>query len=45
VVRRLGRAGVIVSQRRDLVRFSPHLYNIEADVDRAVGELRRIGVS
>ncbi|MFN0181234.1 MAG: aminotransferase class V-fold PLP-dependent enzyme [Gemmatimonadales bacterium] len=42
VVRHLGRAGVVVSPRRDLVRFSPHLYNSDADIDRAleaVGEM------
>jgi len=40
VVRRLGAAGVVASRRRDLVRFSPHLYNTEADIDRALTVVR-----
>jgi selenocysteine lyase/cysteine desulfurase len=43
VVRRLGEAGVVVSPRRDLVRFSPHLYNDEADIDRALDALSPVG--
>lgn len=34
VVRRLGEAGIIVSPRRDFVRFSFHLYNSRDDVMR-----------
>jgi selenocysteine lyase/cysteine desulfurase len=39
IVRALGTAGVVVSARRDVVRFSPHLYTSEADIDRALGAL------
>ena len=39
IVRALGGAGVVVSARRDGVRFSPHLYTSEADIDRALGAL------
>ena len=42
VVGHLGREGVVVSARRDGVRFSPHLYNTEADIDRALEVLRRL---
>ena len=42
VVHHLGQAGVVVSARRDLVRFSPHLYNTDDDVERALEALRRI---
>jgi cysteine desulfurase / selenocysteine lyase len=40
VVRHLGEAGIVVSPRRDLVRFSPHLYNTEGDIDQALDALR-----
>jgi selenocysteine lyase/cysteine desulfurase len=41
----LERAGVVASLRhdregRDYLRFSPHLYNTEAEIDAAVGALR-----
>ncbi len=36
VVRGLGQAGVVASVRRDVVRFSPHLYTTDADIDRAL---------
>jgi cysteine desulfurase/selenocysteine lyase len=39
---RLARAGVYTSPRLGAVRFAPHLYNHEADVDRALAELDRI---
>jgi selenocysteine lyase/cysteine desulfurase len=42
VVRDLGQAGVVVSARRDLVRFSPHLYNTEHDVELALEALRGV---
>jgi selenocysteine lyase/cysteine desulfurase len=38
----LTRAGVYTSPRLGAVRFAPHLYNHEADVDRALAELHRI---
>ena len=38
---RLSSSGVVVSARRNLLRFSPHLYNGEADIDRAVEALER----
>jgi selenocysteine lyase/cysteine desulfurase len=40
VIRSLGQAGVVASARRDLVRFSPHLYTTDADIDRALAALR-----
>lgn len=42
LVDRLIEAGVIAGPRLGGVRFSPHLYNDESDVDRALGELQRI---
>src|SRR5262249_18858298 len=39
VVRGLAAAGIVVSARRDVVRFSPHLYTTEADIDRALDRL------
>jgi selenocysteine lyase/cysteine desulfurase len=38
----MGEAGVVASARRDLVRFSPHLYNTEADIDRALEAARQL---
>jgi selenocysteine lyase/cysteine desulfurase len=40
VVRQLDAARVVASARRDLVRFSPHLYNTTDDIDRALDVLR-----
>ena len=42
VVHHLGQAGVVASARRDLVRFSPHLYNTSDDIERALEALRGI---
>ena len=42
VVRHLGEAGIVVSARRDVVRFSPHLYNTAADIERAIDALKRL---
>jgi selenocysteine lyase/cysteine desulfurase len=42
VVRALGTAGIVVSARRDVVRFSPHFYTTESDVDRALGRLAEL---
>jgi cysteine desulfurase/selenocysteine lyase len=36
VARRLNEEGVVVSPRIQAVRFAPHLYNTEADIDRAL---------
>jgi selenocysteine lyase/cysteine desulfurase len=41
----LGEAGIVVSQRRDFVRFSPHLYNGTDDISRALEKLGQILVS
>ncbi len=35
-------AGVIVSHRRDLIRFSPHLYNTPGDIARALDVLNSL---
>ncbi len=42
LVRRLIEAGVVAGPRLDAVRFSPHLYNEDRDVERALAELERI---
>jgi len=42
VAGRLNEAGVIVSARKDFVRFSPHLYNETEDIQRALEEIERI---
>ena len=39
IVAQLGRAGVVVSARRDMVRFSPHLYSTVEDIDRALAAM------
>ena len=36
VARHLNQAQVVVSHRRDLIRFSPHLYNTSDDIARAL---------
>ena len=40
VARSLKERHVVAHKRQDFLRFSPHVYNNEADVDRAVSELR-----
>lgn len=40
VASRLNEAGVVVSHRRDLIRFSPHLYNTSEDIERALEVVR-----
>ena len=42
LVERLIEGGVIAGPRLGGVRFSPHLYNDESDVDRALQELQRV---
>jgi selenocysteine lyase/cysteine desulfurase len=37
---RLGRRGVYAAARLGRLRFSPHIYNTAADIDRAVAALR-----
>ncbi len=42
IVQDLKARNIIVQNRQEFVRFSPHLYNSENDVDRAITELRSI---
>ena len=42
VARALGRENVVVSLRKDFIRFSPHLYNDADDVQKALQALDRI---
>ncbi len=42
IVKALGEANIVVSPRRDFVRFSPHLYNSSNDIERTVIELKKI---
>ena len=42
IVKGLAEAGIIVSPRRDFVRFSPHLYNNRNDIEHTLSELRRV---
>ncbi len=39
VLERLTAAGVVLSLRENILRFSPHIGNIEADIDRALESL------
>ncbi len=41
MARRLNAARVVVSARQSTVRFSPHLYNEPADIERALEEIDR----
>ena len=38
---RLNQAGIVVSARRDVLRFSPHLYNDADDIEQALTEIDR----
>ncbi len=42
IARGLNDAGVVVSQRGNFIRFSPHLYNGADDISRALEELGRM---
>lgn len=42
IVQNLKERNIVVHKRQDFVRFSPHLYNSETDVDRALTELRSL---
>ena len=42
IVPALSKAGIVVSPRRDFVRFSPHLYNSGEDIERVLCELERV---
>ena len=42
IVKGLGQANIIVSPRRDFVRFSPHLYNSSDDIEHTLAELTRV---
>ncbi|KKK81358.1 hypothetical protein LCGC14_2814250, partial [marine sediment metagenome] len=41
IARHLGLRKVVVSARRDVLRFSPHLYNEPDDIERALDEIDR----
>ncbi len=41
IARHLGSGTVVVSARRDVLRFSPHLYNEPDDIERALDEIDR----
>lgn len=41
IARHLSSRQVVVSARGDIVRFSPHLYNERADIERALDEIDR----
>lgn len=43
IVQNLRKRNIIVQKRQDFVRFSPHLYNNEADIDQAVNGLGELG--
>jgi cysteine desulfurase/selenocysteine lyase len=42
IVRGLKERNIVAHKRQDFLRFSPHLYNSENDVDRAIAELRAL---
>jgi len=42
VAKRLGEKGIIVSPRFKSVRMSPHIYNTEEDISKALEELKKI---
>ena len=42
IVTGLDKAGIVVSQRRDFVRFSPHLYNSSDEIEHTLEELKKI---
>lgn len=39
IVKNLQERNIVVHKRQEFIRFSPHLYNDETDVDRAITEL------
>ena len=42
IVQNLKERNIIVHERQEFVRISPHLYNTETDVDRVINELRSL---
>jgi len=42
IVQLLKQRNIVVHRRQEFVRFSPHLYNRESDIDRAITELRSL---
>jgi len=42
IVQNLKERNIVVHNRQEFIRFSPHLYNCETDVDRAITELRSL---
>ena len=43
VVVALANRGIVTSPRRDAVRFSPHLYNTDSDIERAIAAVATLG--
>lgn len=39
IIKKLKDRGVIAHKRQDFIRFAPHLYNSESDIDRVIAEL------
>ena len=42
IVKKLKERNIIVHNRQEFIRFSPHLYNSETDIDQAVTALRSL---
>ena len=40
--RKLEEAGIVCAPREGMLRFSPHFYNDDSDVDRVIDVLRRL---
>lgn len=42
IVQKLKERNIVVQNRQEFIRFSPHLYNSQADIDQAITRLRSI---